>query len=204
MEELQSYSKKARGTLTTMREGGSLIAYSGKNNGGVSHSEYVTPLLTENNIIETTASPREFYLIDQTAGYKEPIRTRAEHVLRKGEYLRHHNTPLEKVNRLPAETREQRANREPQWQQLHRSEPSPERLELLTKLHDRAIQLRNEQRGWDSGRKVAIKSSFGGQEMCGLVCIGNLDASRRRTQAAKNHLLMEPQVLEKDAALTTK
>lgn len=147
-EELQSYSKQARATLTTTRAPTPAIANSGRTGGGDSFSEYVTPLLTANAIIDTTATAREFFLVDQTgSGHHEPVRTRADYVLTEDEYLRHLNTPLASVTR----PKRQRSGDKPvasvaRWEKRHRAEPDLERAALLKKLREKVADLMDEQR----------------------------------------------------------
>lgn len=147
-DELQSYSKDARAVLGTHRPGGGFIATGGRDGKSDSYSEYVTPLLTTNDIIDTTASAGEFYLVDQSGrGHKEPIRTKAEYVLKEADYRRYLNTPLpvtkRETPRLPAPDQ---SEREAEWKRRHGEAPDAERQVLLKKLYDQVIAIRNEQR----------------------------------------------------------
>lgn len=147
-DELQGYSKQARATLTTTRESAPAIANAGRGGGGESYSEYVTPLLTSNAIIDTTATAREFFLVDQSGrGHREPVRTRADYVLTEAEYTEHLNTPLESVARSGGRIEnEPESQRQAPWEARCRAEPGPERAALLRKLAEKVATLRDEQR----------------------------------------------------------
>ena len=147
-EELQGYSKQARATLTTTRESSPAIANAGRTGGGESYSEYVTPLLTANAIIDTTATAREFFLVDQSGGgHREPIRTKADYVLTEAEYTEHLNTPLEAVARENSRKSEgSTKKREAPWEERRRSKPGPERAALLRKCSGKVAELLDEQR----------------------------------------------------------
>ena len=148
VEELQGYSKSGIARRKSYRLGSGLIASGMRDMASESESEYETPLLDRNRILDTTAATREFYLITDQDGHQEPIRTRADYTFSEAEYRRQLTTPLPDVRQtaLASNTPTPAEQQEPNWQERHRLAPGANRARHIERVTTVLGKIRGENR----------------------------------------------------------
>ena len=136
VRELQGYSKTGIARRKSYRLGGGLIASGMRDQASQSESEYETPLTDRNCILDANAAKREFYLITDQDGHREPIRTRADFTFKRSEYLRQLTTPLPDVasSQPASQGKALTDQRVPEWLDRHQSVPDSDRAEHLRRV----------------------------------------------------------------------
>jgi len=87
IDELLTFSKERRDHLHNQQEEGSFFTHGMGAEGRGSDSEFITTVLQKNQILETSATDGEFFvLVDDGKGHREPRRIFRDHVMEASNY----------------------------------------------------------------------------------------------------------------------